>query len=120
MRPSSARRKSDALADRFTLEETYLATPDRAALKSALIRGVDRANDEPVVLKYWDKTGSPIDADPSSPTTTGLAACAEGRFAVPVECCCTTSWPTRNVLFRTVPAFCALPNGVRAANLAVT
>ena len=63
MRPSSARRKSDALADRFTLEETYLATPDRTALKSALIRGVDRANDEPVVLKYWDKTGSPIDAD---------------------------------------------------------
>src|SRR4051812_20553520 len=45
----------------------------------------------------------------------------------------TTSWPTRNVLFRTVPAFCALligsssdrsaatlPNGARAANLAVT
>src|SRR3954467_9867981 len=37
----------------------------------------------------------------------GLAACAKDRFAVPVECCCTTSWPTRNVLFRTVPAFCA-------------
>src|SRR3954464_14190717 len=47
--------------------------------------------------------------------------------------CGTTSWPTRNVLFRTVPAFCApligsssdrraatLPNGARAVNLAVT
>src|SRR3954447_24373573 len=42
---------------------------------------------------------------------TGPAACAEGRFAVPVEFCCTTSWPTHNVLFRTVPAFCAPPIG---------
>src|SRR3954470_9867349 len=36
---------------------------------------------------------------------TGPAVCAEGRFAVPVECCGTTFSPTRSVLLRTVPAF---------------
>jgi hypothetical protein len=54
-------------------------------------------------------------------------------FAVSVLCCCTTLSPTRSVLFRTVPAFCALligsssdsstatlPNGVSAAYRAVT
>src|SRR3954469_10067120 len=64
---------------------------------------------------------------------TGLAACITGRFAVPVECCWRTFSPTRSVLLRTVPAFCAppignssdrrvptLPNGPKAANLAVT
>ncbi|MEZ0169492.1 AAA domain-containing protein [Microvirga sp. TS319] len=45
------------------MEEAFLATPDTAALKSALIRAVDQRNDEPTVLKYWDKTGSAIDSD---------------------------------------------------------
>jgi hypothetical protein len=53
-------------------------------------------------------------------------------FAVLAECVCTTASPTRNVLFRTVPAFCAaligsnsdsriatLPNGASAAYRAV-
>ena len=63
MRTSPSKSKRETLDDRFSLEETYLATPDKAALKSALIRGVDRKSNEPVVLKYWDKTGSAIDAD---------------------------------------------------------
>jgi len=57
------KRKSDALADRFSLEETFLASPDRAALKSAVIQGIDRSSDDPVVIKVWEKTGSNVDSD---------------------------------------------------------
>ena len=63
MRPASARRRGDALADRFTLDETYLSSPDKAALKSAVVYGTDRSNDDPVVVKFWEKTGSSVDAD---------------------------------------------------------
>src|SRR4051812_5167767 len=67
------------------------------------------------------------------PTTTGPAGGAVGSSAFLVGPGGTTSWPTRSVLFRTVPAFCAplsgsssdkraatLPKGARAANLVVT
>jgi hypothetical protein len=32
-------------------------------LKSAVIRAVDRRTGDPVVLKYWEKTGTAVDAD---------------------------------------------------------
>src|SRR5215218_8155528 len=51
---------------------------------------------------------------------TGPAACAEDRFAVPVECCWTTFSPTRSVLLRTVPAFCAPPIGSSSDRRAAT
>jgi hypothetical protein len=60
---STATRGSETLSDRFDLEEQFLAKPDSAALTSALIRAHDRRQDEPVILKYWNKTGTPIDAD---------------------------------------------------------
>lgn len=63
MRTTASKSKKETLDGRFSLEETFLATPDKVALKSALIRGVDRTSDEPVVLKYWEKTGTAIDAD---------------------------------------------------------
>lgn len=60
---TSKRRTFENLEDRFQLEETFLASPDKAAMKSAVIRAVDLASREPVVLKYWEKTGSAIDKD---------------------------------------------------------
>ena len=53
----------DALEDRFELEETFLSSPNTAALKSAVIRATDRRTGDPVVLKYWEKTGTAVDAD---------------------------------------------------------
>ena len=63
MRPAANKRKNETLADRFALEETFLASPDKTALRSAVIRAVDNAGGEQVVLEYWEKTGSGIDAD---------------------------------------------------------
>lgn len=51
------------LADQFDLAEAFLASPDAAALKSALIRATNRSTGDPVLLKYWEKAGAPIDAD---------------------------------------------------------
>jgi hypothetical protein len=62
-RRAVATRGAEPLSSRFELNEQYLAAPDSAALKSALIRAHDRRRDEPVILKYWNKAGSPIDAD---------------------------------------------------------
>jgi AAA domain len=53
----------NALDDRFELDETFLSSPSTLALKSAVLRGTDRRSGEPVVVKYWQKTGSPVDAD---------------------------------------------------------
>ena len=63
MPPANVKRKRDGLSDRFELEETFLSSPNAAALKSAVLRAVNRRTDEPVVLKYWEKTGSAVDAD---------------------------------------------------------
>lgn len=60
---STAPRGRDKLVDLFELDEQFLAAPDSAALKSDLIRAHDRRRDEPVIVKYWTKDGSPIDSD---------------------------------------------------------
>jgi hypothetical protein len=39
------------------------SSPNTAALKSAVIRAVDRRTGDPVVLKYWEKTGTAVDGD---------------------------------------------------------
>jgi hypothetical protein len=57
------RAKRENLSDRFELEEAFLSSPDSAALKSAVIRAMDRRTNEPVVVKYWKKLGTAIDAD---------------------------------------------------------
>lgn len=63
MRPRNAKRQLDTLEQRFELDETFLSSPNTAALKSAVIRGTDRRTGDPVVLKYWEKTGTAVDAD---------------------------------------------------------
>ncbi|MBI5128853.1 MAG: hypothetical protein HZA66_05380 [Rhodopseudomonas palustris] len=63
MPPTQAKRQPDTLERRFALEETFLSSPNTAALKSAVIRAVDRRTGDPVVLKYWEKTGTAVDAD---------------------------------------------------------
>jgi len=63
MPPTNAKRQPDTLEQRFELEETFLSSPNTAALKSAVIRAVDRRTGDPVVLKYWEKTGTAVDAD---------------------------------------------------------
>lgn len=62
-RKGNQRRAVDTLDARFEFEETFLASPDKAAFKSALIHAKEIATDEPVVLKYWEKTATPIDDD---------------------------------------------------------
>jgi hypothetical protein len=59
----NAKRQQDTLEQRFELDETFLSSPDTAALKSAVIRATDRRTGDPVVLKYWEKTGTAVDAD---------------------------------------------------------
>jgi hypothetical protein len=63
MSAKSAKRKSDTLAQQFELEDAFLSSPNSAALKFAVIRAVDRATADPVVLKYWEKTGTEVDSD---------------------------------------------------------
>ncbi|ABD89452.1 AAA domain-containing protein [Rhodopseudomonas palustris] len=63
MPPTHAKRQPDTLAERFALEETFLSSPNTAALKSAVIRAIDRRTGDPVVLKYWEKTGTAVDTD---------------------------------------------------------
>lgn len=63
MSPANVKRQRDSLSDRFELEEAFLSSPDAAAVKSAVIRAVDRRTGDPVVLKYWEKTGAAVDAD---------------------------------------------------------
>ena len=60
---SPRRAKQPGLFDLFTAGDSFLSTPDTAALKSAIIGAIDNNTGEPVVLKYWEKTGSPIDKD---------------------------------------------------------
>jgi hypothetical protein len=60
---NAVKRHQDTLAERFELEEAFLSSPNTAALKSAVIRAVDRRTGDPVVLKYWEKTGTAVDAD---------------------------------------------------------
>jgi hypothetical protein len=62
----NAKSRSNALDDRFELEETFLSSPSALALKSAVLRGTDRRSGEPVVVKYCQKTGSPVDAEGGS------------------------------------------------------
>ncbi|MDI3566896.1 hypothetical protein [Bradyrhizobium sp. Arg816] len=63
MQSRNAKRQLDTLEQRFELDETFLSSPNTAALKSAVIRATDRRTDDPVVLKYWAKTGTAVDAD---------------------------------------------------------
>ena len=45
MPPTNGKRQPDTLAQRFVLEEAFLSSPNTAALKSAVIRAVDRRTD---------------------------------------------------------------------------
>lgn len=63
MHSRNAKRDADTLEQRFDLDEAFLSSPDTAALKSAVIRATDRRTGDPVVLKYWQKTGTAVDAD---------------------------------------------------------
>ena len=63
MQSGNAKRQLDTLEQRFELDETFLSSPNTAALKSAVIRATDRRTGDPVVLKYWEKTGTAVDAD---------------------------------------------------------
>ncbi|PPQ19406.1 hypothetical protein CV770_10385 [Bradyrhizobium sp. AC87j1] len=63
MQSRNAKRQLDTLEQRFELDETFLSSPNTAALKSAVIRATDRRTGDPVVLKYWAKTGTVVDAD---------------------------------------------------------
>src|SRR4051812_26465608 len=55
--------KRNDLAALFELEETFLSSPSAIALKSAILRGTDRITGDSVVVKYWEKTNSAVDAD---------------------------------------------------------
>jgi hypothetical protein len=57
MPPTNAKRQPDTLAQRFELEETFLSSPNAAALKSAVFAPSIVRTGDPVVLKYWEKTG---------------------------------------------------------------
>jgi len=59
----TASRGTSTLAARFDLKEQFFSVPDSAALKSGLIGAHDRLRDEPVLVKYWSKTGTSIDGD---------------------------------------------------------
>ena len=61
--PTVTKRTRSNLEDRFELDETFLSSPNTAALKSAVLRAVDRRTGDPVVVKYWQKTGSAVDED---------------------------------------------------------
>lgn len=49
------------LAELFDLGEDYLISPDAQRLRPALVSGSLRG--ESVLVKYWEKTGSPVDKD---------------------------------------------------------
>lgn len=59
----TAKRKAFLLEDRFELDESFLSPPMASALRSAVLRGIDRQSGDPVVVKYWQKTGTPADSD---------------------------------------------------------
>jgi len=63
MHPTHAQRQRETLEQRFELDEAFLSSPNTAALKSAVIRAKDRRSGDPVVLKYWSKTGTAVDSD---------------------------------------------------------
>lgn len=63
MHPKNSKRQSDTLEHRFELDEGFLSSPNTTALKSAVIRATDRRTGDPVVLKYWRKTATVVDAD---------------------------------------------------------
>jgi DNA polymerase III delta prime subunit len=57
------RKKVHSLSEQFALGDQFLSAPDSDALKSAIIQAHDLNDDNPVVLKYWQKTGSAADND---------------------------------------------------------
>ncbi|WP_128943119.1 AAA domain-containing protein [Bradyrhizobium zhanjiangense] len=59
----STLKKLRPLADQFDLGDQYLSAPGAEPLKSAIISAHDKREDQPVVLKYWQKTGSAVDDD---------------------------------------------------------
>lgn len=63
MHPGKTKRQLDTLDQRFELDEAFMSSPDTVAMKSAVIRATDRRTGDPVVLKYWKKTGGAVDAD---------------------------------------------------------
>lgn len=63
MDPARGKRQLDTLEQRFQFDESFLSSPNTAALKSGVIRAADRRTGDPVVLKYWVKTGTAVDAD---------------------------------------------------------
>ncbi len=56
-------KKLRPLADQFDLGDQYLSAPGGEPLKSAIISAHDKRDDQPIVLKYWQKTGSAVDDD---------------------------------------------------------
>jgi hypothetical protein len=59
----STLKKLRPLTDQFDLGDQYLSAPGGEPLKSAIISAHDKRDDQPVVLKYWQKTGSAVDDD---------------------------------------------------------
>lgn len=60
---SLSRKKLPPLSEQFELGDQFLSAPNTEALKSAIIRAHDKRDDNPIVLKYWQKTGTAIDND---------------------------------------------------------
>lgn len=56
-------RRLPGLDDVFELEDGFLSQPDAGAMRPALIPGRRREDGERVLVKYWNKTGSPLDSD---------------------------------------------------------
>src|SRR5208282_1676362 len=91
------------------------------------------ASELPLPLPTIPTARREAEAGSPSKSVTTTPSIAVILLTVSVACGCTTASPTRNVLFRTVPAFCApligsnsdsraatLPNGASAAYRAVT
>jgi hypothetical protein len=56
-------RRLPEFEDLFELEFDLLSAPDDRSWRAALVRGRRRRDREPVLVKYWSKTGTPIDKD---------------------------------------------------------
>ena len=51
------------LTDFYELDDQYVIAPDRERLRPAMVTGTLRTTKEPVLVKYWSKTGTAIDVD---------------------------------------------------------
>ncbi|HEY5830025.1 MAG TPA: AAA domain-containing protein, partial [Hyphomicrobiaceae bacterium] len=51
------------LTDLYELDDQYVVAPVRERLRAGLVTGIARATREPVLVKYWSKTETALDAD---------------------------------------------------------